>query len=274
MPFGGETAESYYDDGLTASMKGEVARAVQCFERAIQLDGAFLAAYHHLGKCYMRIGETERAVKLLEQVVARKPKQIPPRLDLGYALLGAGRADQARQQFAHIMAAEPANPRALLGLAHVCFHEADWGNAVAHAGAALEHGGSNFGALFILGRAAKLADCAELAEQSLKQAEALMEKSVELNPDQPEGYYLGGEVCFAQERYQAALEHYRAAEDRCGADTIHSAFGENFSRTDILAKQGLCHQRLGRIDRARELGKAIVAADPNHKLGQALKDIK
>ena len=38
MAFGGENAESYYDEGLTALMKGDVAHAEEYFTRAIQMD--------------------------------------------------------------------------------------------------------------------------------------------------------------------------------------------------------------------------------------------
>jgi len=41
---------------------------------------------------------------------------------------------------------------------------------------------------------------------------------------------------------------------------------------DCIAKQGVCMQRLEKADRARELGEKVLAIDPEHKLGLALRD--
>ncbi len=273
MAFGGDNAESYYDEGLTAAMKGDMMRAIQCFDKAIRMDNTFSAAYHQLGKAYLRIGRAEQAVDLLQQVTNRRPDQIPPRLDLGYAYLSLNRIGEARQQFEQILAAEPLNPRAQLGLAHVNFDEANWDAAMEQARAALASGGKNFSALFLLGRAAKLAGDTQLAQDTLESADKLLKKSIELNPDQPEGHFLRGEVCFAREQFSTALENYRAADDRTDGknpDRLYSAFGENFTQLDILAKMGFCYQRLGKSDRARELGEQILKRDPNHKIGQSL----
>lgn len=273
MAFGGENAESYYDEGLTASMKGDLEFAVQCFTRAIEMDKTFVVAYHQLGKCYLRLGNPRKAVDILRQVVVRRPHMIPARLDLGNALMQLGRPQDARKEFMEIVAQNPDNGRAHLGLAQASFLEGKWKEAVALAQIARAKGGSNFGVLYLLGRAAKLAGNHMLAEEALKEADALIEKTVELSPDNPEGYYLRGEVCFAQERFSAALDHFRNAEDRADPQKSYSAFGENFTRVDVMVKRALCLQRLGNIEDARALGQKVVELAPGHKLGQALKGL-
>ena len=89
-------------------------------------------------------------------------------------------------------------------------------------------------------------------------------------------HFLRGEVCFVRNELASALEHYRAADDRTDGKTpnrVYTAFGENFTQLDIWAKLGLCYQRLGKFDRANEMGKRILARDPNHKLGHALSEL-
>ena len=44
MVFGGETADSYYDEGVTASMKGDVAQAVRHFKKALGMTPGRFAA--------------------------------------------------------------------------------------------------------------------------------------------------------------------------------------------------------------------------------------
>ena len=270
MTFGGEDAESYYDEGRTAAMRGDMARAVECFQKAIRLDRSFLAAYQQLAKCYLRQGDAGRAAQILKAVVTQKPDQIPPRLDFGFALMAMGRRDEARQQFTQIVALDPGNARAHLGLAQTAFDQGNWSGVLSHAEAALAQGGANFAALFLLGRAAKLAGDSARGDDVLKRADKLLEKSTESSPDQPEGHYLRGEVSFARDQFSSALEHYRAAEDRAQPNRLYSAFGESFSLTDVLMKQALCYQRLGKADQAAQIARRVLEMDPGHKLAQSL----
>ncbi len=274
MPaFGGEDAESYYDEGLTASMKGDVPTAIKHFEKAIDLDNGMLSAYHQLAKCYLRLGQTARGVELLRRVVQHNARMAAAVVDLGYGLLELGYLEEARKQFMEALKVQPDNPRANLGLARVCFDEGNWDGAVVLAQEARAKSGDHFAALFLLGRAAKLAGTGDMADKVLEEADAVLEKSVELNPDQPEGYYLRGELAFALEQFGTALEHYLGADKRADDARFYTAFGEQFRRADVLAKQGLCMQRLGKLDKAREIGESVLSLDPDHKIGQALKEL-
>lgn len=270
MAFGGETAESYYDEGLTASMKGDLRAAITHFEKAIQLDNSMATAYHQLGKCYHRMGKVKKAVAFLQQVTTKKPDQLPPRIDLGYAQLSLGRTGDARASFEEVIARKVDNTRALLGLGLCSFHEGQWEAAMTVAQQVVAQTGANFAAYFLLCRAARLAGIMEVAIEAHRTADTLIEKTIETTPDSPEGYYLRGELHFAQEDLARALDAYRAAEDRVHPDKSYLAYGEHFSRLDIIAKRGLCLQRLGREDAAREAGELILKADPEHRIGQLL----
>ncbi|HIJ75055.1 MAG TPA: tetratricopeptide repeat protein [Candidatus Hydrogenedentes bacterium] len=273
MAFGGDNAESYYDEGLTASMRGDLARAVQCLEQAIHLDRSFVPAFHLLAKCYMRMGHGERAARILDSVVRERPDQTAARLNLAAALLAMGDIERAEHHFTQIATADPANGRALLGLSRVRMQQGNWRGAVNMAQAAERCAGPGIAVLLTLGRAAKPAGDLELATKALEEADALLEKSVELNPDQPEGYYLRGEVNFLMDKLGTALEHFRRAENRAERGKTYTAFGETFFYVDVLAKQGLCLQRLGRNGPAKEIGIRIAEIDPGHKIGQALRDL-
>ncbi|HNR29433.1 MAG TPA: tetratricopeptide repeat protein [Candidatus Hydrogenedentes bacterium] len=273
MAFGGESAESYYDEGLTAAMKGDVEQAIALFKQAVQLDSSFLAAFHQLARCYLRTGQSEKAAELLRRVLAINPRLVPPRVDLGFALLELGHAEEARKHFSDAIAIKENDARAHLGLSQCAYDECQWDAATELARAAVNLGGANFAGLFLLGRAARLAGFLEDAAEALTRADALLEKSIESSPEAPEAYYLRGEVCFVKEDYTKALDFFRAAEDRAEPGRRYTSYGETFTRADVLAKRGLCLQHLGRIENARELGEQILLLDPNHRLGAALADL-
>lgn len=271
MAFGGETAESYYDEGFTASMKGDLDLAIRHFEQALRLDSSLVAAEHQLGKCYLRLGLPQKAAELFHKVASLKPGMIAARLDLGYALLDMNEPGKARRIFEEISASRPDNARATLGLAYCAFQEGQWDAAALLAQTSIEQGGANFAAFFLLGRAAKLAGDPRMVE-AFKRADILMERTIETNPDQPEGYYFRGEICFAMGNCAKALKPYYEAEKRIVPGQHCSAYNEHFTRLDVLTKCGLCFQRIDRPDAARDIGRRILEADPNHKMGRILAE--
>jgi len=272
MAFGGDNAESYYDEGLTASMRGDVAQAIDFFERAIRMDNSLVAAYHQLGRCHLRLGDAGKAVTFLQQVVQARPQQVPPKLDLGQALLDQGQAEKAREIFAQVLDLKAQDARAKLGLAQCAFADSNWDVAVSIAeSVANETGG--FAALYLLGRAAKFAGQDDLAERSLKRADLLLEKQIESTPMQPEAHFLRGEVCVGRGKLSDALDHYRAAEERADTGKHYMAYGERFGKLDILMKRALCLKQLGRDETARELAEQILRSDPNHGSRHLLEEL-
>lgn len=270
MAFGGDSAESYYDEGLTASMKGAVPQAIQHFERAIQLDPSFFPAYHQLAKCHLRLGDTKRAVGMLRQVALARPAMLAVRVDLGLALVELRKTEEARQVLAEVLRTKPDHARAQLGLAQCAYLEGKWAEAMMLAEAVANQGTPSFAALLLLGRSAARAGRVDVSAAALDRADRLIRQFIENSPDQPEGHYLRGEVQFGQEVFTKALEFYQAAMERAKPDTHYAAYGEHFSTLDILARQGLCHQKLGAAEQARAIGARIVAAAPDHPIGRQL----
>lgn len=262
--FGGETAESYYDEGLTAAVKGDLSRAVSCFEKAIRLDNTMATAYHQLGKCYARLGRHKKAITLLSQVIQKRPDLVAARLDLGHALNGLGEPQAARRHFEAVLASEPANTKALLGVAESDARAGQWESALKFAELAQTAGGQNYATLMVLGRAAKHMGQAEVSVRSLSRADKVIEKYLETNPEKPEGHYLRGEIAVELGNDAAALNHYREAEKFAQPDRAYLAYGESFTMADIVAKQAQCLQRIGRRDAARELAGVIERLDPEH----------
>lgn len=267
MLFGGETADSYYDEGVTASMRGDVKQAVRHFKKAMQLDPYHVSSCHQLGRCYVRLGRLQDAVECFYRAIKARPNPIPPRLDLGFALLEGGNAPKAEGLFNEVMKARPENSKAMLGLAGCAFSKGEWDQAYILAKQAIDQGGGGFAVLYLQARAARLVGFLEAAIEAFDSADALLEKSIEGHPEQPESYYLRGELKFAQENFAAALEAFNAAESHMDADTHYYSYGEHFDMTAVLAKRGMCLYRLDRFEEARALGKDVLERDPKNKMG-------
>jgi tetratricopeptide (TPR) repeat protein len=262
--FGGENAESYYDEGLTAAVKGDLQRAAQYFEKAIRLDSTMATAYHQLGKCYVRLGEFKRAIKYLSQVVDKRPDLVAAQLDLGHALNGIGQYEPARRQFLGVLDREPANWKAMLGLAETEAMLGHWSDALKFAQSAQMTGGNNFPVLFMIGEAAKHANQPEVSVRALQRADELLKKYVETNPDKPEGYFLRGEVAIMSENLAGALQHFRDAEQHAEAGRGYLAYSESFTLADILGRQVDCLESLGRSKHTDELRERIAELKPDH----------
>lgn len=262
--FGGENAESYYDEGLTAAVKGDLARAAQFFEKAIRLDSTMATAYHQLGKCYVRLGEFRRAIKYLSQVADKRPDLVAAQLDLGHALNGIGQFDAASRQFRTVLDREPANWKAMLGLAETQAMLGHWDDALKFAQSAQLTGGNNFPVLFMIGEAAKHANQPDVSVKSLQRADELLKKYIETNPDKPEGYFLRGEVAIMSENIAGALQYFREAEQHAVAGRGYLAYSESFTLADILARQVDCLESLGRGKHTEELRERIAELQPDH----------
>lgn len=272
-PFGGENAESYYDEGITASMRGDLNRAAECFETAVRKDSSMASAYQQLGRVYARLGRYPEAIRLLQQVVDKRPESAIPLVDLGTALLGAGRVDDARRAFERAFAIDPQNAKSVLGLAQADYDQGQWAAAMQHAQHAMTVGGATFPVVWLLGRAAQLSGQNEEANRSFQRADQLMEKYIESTADKPEGYYLRGEVAFFQKQYAKALDHFKAAQEHADDAKSYLAYGESFTKADILAKAGLCLQAMDELEQARSMGRRVLKLNPDHKIGQALRAI-
>ena len=270
MVFGGETADSYYDEGVTASMRGETAAAVRHFEKALQLDPYHVASCHQLGRCHQRLGKLQQAVECFYRAIKARPNPIPPRLDLGFALLEGGNGTKALDIFQEVLNRKPDNARAMLGLGCCAFEKGEWDLAFTMATQAVTNGGANFAALYLQARAAQLVGFHDVALTAFDQADTLLERSIEGSPEQPEAHFLRGELYFARKNFVAALAAFQTAQSHMDAAVHYYSYGEHFELADVLERRGMCLLRLDRYADARELSADIIALRPKSRIAAML----
>jgi tetratricopeptide (TPR) repeat protein len=270
MVFGGETADSYYDEGVTASMKGDVAAAVRHFEKALQLDPYHIASCHQLGKCKVRQGKLQEAVECFYRAIKARPGPLPPKLDFAFALLEGGNVPRAEDVFHEVLKMKPDQPRALLGLGCCAFEQGEWDRALNMATQAVTSGGATFPALYLQARAAQLVGLHDVAHTAFEEADALLGPSIDSSPEQPEAYFLRGELYFARKNFVAALEAFKVAQSHVDPAAHYYSYGEHFELADVLERQGMCLLRMDRKGEARELAADILALRPTSKVAAML----
>lgn len=270
MLFGGETAESYYEEGLTSAMRGEYELAVQRFVRALELNSTLYPAHHQLGKCHLRLGRIESAIAEFEKAVQFIPEVLVSRIEWGFALFYTGQVSHAREKFSSVLSLRPEEPRAVLGLAYCAFSDKQWNTAVSLAQRAIDMGGGHFDAHFLIARAADKGEQLDLALSHYRISLDLMNQFLESNPDHASGYYLRGLVYYAQGFHKEALEDIVRALSCAQPGKIYLAYHEYITWTKILGMKGKCLYRLGEVESARRIGREILETDPDHALGHAL----
>lgn len=263
MPvFGGENRDSYFDEGVTAAMRGDLTRAIEFFEKCIRLDSTYSAPYHQLGKVYHRLGNFQKATAFLSQVVTSKPTQIPPRVDLGYALLGMGNAAKAQELFSGVLSDKADNARARLGLAHCAYQSGKKDDAILIAQEVSDTSGGTFGTFYLIARAASECGREDLVPEAINRATKLIEKSIETSPNQPEGYYLRGLLFDLFGDNAKAEEDYRQAIERAQPQRHYAAYEEHFSLVDMLGRLAQVQRRRADETGAAETLEKIRALDP------------
>lgn len=261
--FGGDNADSYFDEGVTASMRGDLSRAIEYFEKCIRKDNSYSSAYHQLGKVYHRLGNFQKAATFLSQVVSAKPALIPPRVDLGYTQLSLGNTEKARDLFSKVCAEKPGNARAMLGMAHCAYQAGDKLAAIGIAQDTLNVGGANFGTFYLLARAGSEAGRDDVLIEAVNRGDALLAKSIEGAPDQPESYYLRGllqELCGDLAK---AEEYFAQAVERAQPEKNYAAYEEHFGLVDMLGHLALIQFKRQADGNAHATLERLRAIDPN-----------
>jgi tetratricopeptide (TPR) repeat protein len=111
---------------------GDRAGMVRCLRRIVSFtDGQDLDALTALGIALAGEGLHAEAIRLLSDVVRRRPDAVPVRADLAMALLGAGQLDEALTGFSEVLRFDPRSAQAHCGIGLVYQQLQRWGEAAA-----------------------------------------------------------------------------------------------------------------------------------------------
>ena len=269
-----ESVEASYDIGVTALVRGDLKNAMETFKAIISKEPLFLPAHYQLGKCLLKAGQFQEAVKHLEKAAHMETGRATPLLDLAHAYLYLQQLDKARDKFEEVLLWSKNNPKALLGLGQVHFHQGNYGKALSLTNQAMQSSGRNFAAHFILGQIHSHLKNHKKAWEELTKAAECCDQLINTSPEQPEGYLLMAEVKRCQGENHEAIENYELWEKIANSSSKNFlAFGLFFKTPDILYNMALCYQALKKRDKVKNLTHKILLMEPDHEGAKILDDL-
>jgi len=257
-------AEDYYEQGLTAAVRGRADEAIENFKKAIEADKTMVPAYHQLGKVYLKHGRFAEATKYLQEALERRPQHVAIHVDIGYAYLGSRNFDKAQDAFLSGLAIDQNDVRALNGLSMIFFFLEHWDRLRAHADAVLTLSPENFIAMFFRGCAAyKLGDFAS-GEKMFDRAETMLDELLAMQPQSVEAIYLHGEIKWYRGAYGSARQCFMEVQELTEPRQTYWAYGMPFTGLDVMVKVGMCYKQQSNTERAAEIAEQIRLVQPDH----------
>lgn len=252
-------------------MRGDFGSAITIFERVVEEHPANAAAYHQMGRCYMKLGEFRKALECLETTTRLGPNRIAARLDLGMLYLIGDNVPAAKAQFLRALSLNDSNVKAMTGLGIVHYTERDLGKAISQLQNACALNPASFAGHYYLAKIHKaLQNPAGVHEEALKAA-AICQGLIRTRPEQPEGYFYLAETFVLQEDYRPALQNYLIARDFSPKGVVHFfGFGLHYHIVDNYLGIARCYNLLGEKRYARYFGQLTLKIDPENEEANVL----
>ena len=268
-----------YNIGHSLFARGQIERAVLCWEGVLDLDPAHPHANVRLADAYWRLGRLRLARKYYEHQVDLFPEDVDALLDFGDLLAESGHAKQAEARYRQVTGLSPTDPAGYAALGELALESGRWDDAETHLRTALTfddrsarirtklaqtllHRGQDEQAARHLTIALRysgnnpkaLADCAQVLMQAhrSRQAHSLLRRLVKMCPDSPVIRHNLAVACFRMRRLDEGIGHCRQAI--------------RLRRNYPLAwyNLALAHAKQGRLTRARSCVNRALQFDPDN----------
>jgi len=266
----GEQFTRRYLVGLTYLLNEQPDKAVDVFIKMLEVDSEVVETHLTLGALFRRRGETGRAIRIHQNLIARpnlsKELRLQALLALGEDYLKAGVLDRAERvllEFSEIAIGEPA----IIGLRHlldIYQQEKHWEPAIATANKLLTQGES-----YQKNIAHYYCELAlQAREHQIEQAQRYLKRALEVDPSCARASLLQGNIEAGLGRYKPALQAlqravqqdpdylveiipalvncYEQLDDKEGLINYLQKCLQNYSRTSLtLVLAGLLQQQQG-----------------------------
>ena len=92
-----KTAFKWVFDGLNASQQGDLKKAIECFEKAIELEPKSSFGYFYLGMAFHDTKEYTKAIDNFENAITLKPDYAESWMQMGLSYLAIGKDAKAQE---------------------------------------------------------------------------------------------------------------------------------------------------------------------------------
>lgn len=249
-----------YLTGLNFLLNEQPDKAIDAFIEAVKIDNQTVELHFALGSLFRRRGETDRAIRMHQNLVDRDDLSEEQRLhalsELGLDFLKAGLLDRAEAVFVQLRGSR-ANDFALKNLLDIYQQEKDWRKAIDTAKALPEHEGvlwekevSNFHC--------ELAT-ADLANSRFDEAAGSLARALEMNRKSVRASMLLGDLHAARGDDRGALEAWKRVESQ---NPVYLA---------LVAERIMdAYRRLGELEQGMQLLRSYLDQYPSLDLLDAL----
>jgi len=124
-----QLAPVQYLFGLVKSGTGQYDESINYFEKSLELDPKYTAAYREMANVYNEIGDTDRALEVYKKVIELKPDYWEGYKDLGVYHLSNGDFENAIQNFETVVSITPDNSKAFSNLGIAYYYQGQNGKA-------------------------------------------------------------------------------------------------------------------------------------------------
>jgi len=121
---------NYFNSGVTFYNQREFPKAIQAYQKVIELDPAYVEAYNNLGIIYQMMGDVDRAFGAYQKATEINPRYEKGYNNLGILLLLKGRDEEALEAFQKALAINPKNIESFINLGTLFKKKGQWDEAI------------------------------------------------------------------------------------------------------------------------------------------------
>jgi len=120
----------HFNSGVSFYNQREFSKAIQAYQKVIELDPTYVEAYNNLGVLYQTIGDVERAFESYQKSTKINPRYEKGYNNLGILLLLKGRNEEALEAFQKVLTINSNNIESHINLGILLKKKGEWEKAI------------------------------------------------------------------------------------------------------------------------------------------------
>ena len=121
---------NHFNSGVHFYNQREFSKAIQAYQKVIELDPTYVEAYNNLGITYQMVGDVDRASGAYQKATEMNPRYEKGYNNLGILLLLKGRYDEALEAFQKALAINSSNIESHINLGILFKKKGQWEKAI------------------------------------------------------------------------------------------------------------------------------------------------